>query len=169
MVSSVLRANATGSAVTILGVDDDPRILDIVRHFLELEGYTVKVASDGNAGFEVASHGGVELIPLDMRMPDPDGISTWGHKVRYEFTSSRTGQKRREAIICDGSRTRWTGFAGRAREHFPTLADDVRSDITRHGIRRAIYRASGALDASQDGAPAQVTRFQSDGADPVRV
>lgn len=62
-------------AYTVLAIDDTKRILDIVKYFLENEGYKVKVASDGESGFQIAMEGGVDLILLDIMMPGVDGYA----------------------------------------------------------------------------------------------
>jgi len=89
-----------------------------------------------------------------------------GSKLRYEFTDP---QGRREAVVCDGSRTRWLGFEKRTCEHIPELAIRVRGRMARFGMRGAVHGASSALDLSRDEAPYQFVRFQADGGDPVRM
>jgi DNA-binding response OmpR family regulator len=56
-------------ASTILVVDDDPEIRDVVRWLLEDEGWTVETASDGRDALERASRSRPALIVLDMGLP----------------------------------------------------------------------------------------------------
>ena len=58
----------------ILLVDDDPVITMMYRLALERAGYNVLVAKNGQAGLELAATGHPDLILLDVRMPDLDGI-----------------------------------------------------------------------------------------------
>src|SRR4051794_38198462 len=54
---------------TILVVDDDPEIRDVVRWLLEDEGFTVETASDGRDALERATQARPALIVLDMGLP----------------------------------------------------------------------------------------------------
>ncbi len=60
---------------TILAIDDSKKILDIIKYFLEHEGYTVKAVSDPVEGIKVAKAGGIDLILLDIMMPGMDGYT----------------------------------------------------------------------------------------------
>jgi two-component system alkaline phosphatase synthesis response regulator PhoP len=60
---------------TILAIDDSKKILDIIKFFLENEGYTVKTVASPFEGIEVAKQGGVDLILLDIMMPGMDGYT----------------------------------------------------------------------------------------------
>jgi DNA-binding response OmpR family regulator len=58
----------------ILLVDDDPDILQIVAENLELDGYTVCVASKGRDALKIFAEENVGLVILDLSLPDIDGI-----------------------------------------------------------------------------------------------
>ena len=60
---------------SILVVDDDPAIRDLVADALKDEGYQVETASNGAEAVEVVEHERPSLVLLDMRMPVLDG---WG-------------------------------------------------------------------------------------------
>ena len=60
--------------ITILLVDDEPDILDIISYNLKAEGYKVKTASSGREGVEKARKVRPDLILLDVMMPEMDGI-----------------------------------------------------------------------------------------------
>jgi CheY-like chemotaxis protein len=62
-------------AQTILAIDDSKKILDIIKYFLEGDGYAVKTASDPQEGIKVAREGGVDLVLLDIMMPGMDGYT----------------------------------------------------------------------------------------------
>ncbi len=59
----------------ILVVDDDAQIREIMRELLELEGYPVEVAQDGDEALQ-RLHSGLCpcLILLDLNMPVKDGF-----------------------------------------------------------------------------------------------
>jgi len=57
----------------ILVVDDDQALLKLARRFLELNGYGVITASDGERGLELLGAQKPALIILDVRMPGLNG------------------------------------------------------------------------------------------------
>jgi two-component system, OmpR family, alkaline phosphatase synthesis response regulator PhoP len=59
---------------TILVVDDEPRIVQLVRDYLEHGGFNVLVASDGQAALRTARTGRPDLIVLDLGLPGTDGL-----------------------------------------------------------------------------------------------
>lgn len=54
-------------------VDDEPEILELVRRYLERDGFEVLGARDGATALELARQG-VDLVILDVMMPGPDGL-----------------------------------------------------------------------------------------------
>jgi two-component system, OmpR family, alkaline phosphatase synthesis response regulator PhoP len=58
---------------TVMVVDDDPNALDIVRTFLESQGYTVATARDGNEALSMLEQVRPSLVLLDVMMPGMDG------------------------------------------------------------------------------------------------
>lgn len=61
-------------AKKILVVDDEKKIVDIVKAYLEKEGYQVVVAYDGISALELAKSQSPDLIVLDLMLPE---ISGW--------------------------------------------------------------------------------------------
>lgn len=57
----------------ILVVDDDERIREIVRLYLEAEGYEVEEAENGNSTLERVRNGAFDLVILDLMIPGLDG------------------------------------------------------------------------------------------------
>jgi len=62
-------------AATILLVDDDDGIRDLVSEFLSQHGYRVETAPDARAMALVLGRGPVDLVVLDVMMPGEDGLS----------------------------------------------------------------------------------------------
>ena len=58
----------------VLVVDDEPKIREIVRRYLEVEGFTVAEASDGQSALQIAGELHPDLVILDVMMPGLDGI-----------------------------------------------------------------------------------------------
>lgn len=59
---------------TILVIDDEQSILNIVTAYLRAEGYTVHAASDGPGGLRAARTLKPDLLILDIMLPGMDGI-----------------------------------------------------------------------------------------------
>jgi len=57
----------------VLAVDDEPNILMSIEFILEMEGYEVHTACDGEEALEVAERVKPDLILLDVNMPRKDG------------------------------------------------------------------------------------------------
>ncbi len=60
--------------ITILLVDDEPDILEIVGYNLTAEGYSVVTAENGAEAVKIAKKKRPQLIILDVMMPEMDGI-----------------------------------------------------------------------------------------------
>ena len=59
----------------IMVVDDDARIRDLLRRYLSQEGFAVLQAEDGRALSRILLRESVDLIVLDLMLPDEDGLS----------------------------------------------------------------------------------------------
>ena len=59
----------------ILVADDKADIANLVRIYLEKEGYEVITASDGKQALEIFSSGQIDLCIFDVMMPEIDGYS----------------------------------------------------------------------------------------------
>lgn len=62
------------AAAKILAVDDDPKILKILRHCLEKEGFQVATAADGEAAVKAAKLDRPDLVILDLMLPKINGL-----------------------------------------------------------------------------------------------
>jgi len=58
----------------ILVVDDDPKILQLVRMYLEREGFSVATASDGLTALAAIREHAPRLMVLDLMLPALDGF-----------------------------------------------------------------------------------------------
>ncbi|WP_205666392.1 response regulator transcription factor [Anaerosphaera multitolerans] len=60
---------------TILVVEDDYDIRELIQNYLENEGYKVLLAPDGEKAIEIYYKNNVDLILLDLMLPKIDGYS----------------------------------------------------------------------------------------------
>ena len=61
------------SAQTVLIVDDDPHIREVIRFALEKAGFTTEEASNGRQALERFAEIRPDLVVLDILMPEMDG------------------------------------------------------------------------------------------------
>jgi DNA-binding response OmpR family regulator len=61
-------------ATKVLIVDDEPNIVDVVRGYLEREGFEVEAAFDGPSALGCARESKPDLVVLDVMLPGLDGI-----------------------------------------------------------------------------------------------
>jgi two-component system phosphate regulon response regulator OmpR len=59
----------------VLVVDDDTRIRDLLRRYLNQEGFDVLLAEDSRALNRILQRESVDLIVLDLMLPGEDGLS----------------------------------------------------------------------------------------------
>jgi len=64
-----------GVEMKLLLVDDEKNLVDALSYLLKRNGFVVDVASDGEAGMEMACTGSYDLIILDRMLPRQDGLS----------------------------------------------------------------------------------------------
>ena len=67
----------------ILIIEDEEAIADLEKDYLELSGFEVEVANDGQTGLEKALSGDFDLVILDLMLPGVDGFEIC-RKVRAE-------------------------------------------------------------------------------------
>jgi CheY-like chemotaxis protein len=58
---------------TVLIVDDDPQIRNMLVEVLSLEGYPTETANDGSQALELLPRSGPRVVLLDLLMPIVDG------------------------------------------------------------------------------------------------
>lgn len=68
------RSASPEHAPYVLVAEDEQALADMVRTFLEDEGYRVKVANDGDAALRMIAHEPPDLVLADVMMPRLDGF-----------------------------------------------------------------------------------------------
>jgi DNA-binding response OmpR family regulator len=75
---------------TIMVVDDEERLVSLVKAYLKQEGFRVVTASNGQEALIVARHEKPDLIILDIMMPEMDG---------YEFMRIHSKERETPTIL----------------------------------------------------------------------
>lgn len=112
---------------TVLVVDDDEDLLDVLRDVIEEEGYRVLTAPSGEAALEML-HSGEDpcMILLDLKMPGMDG---------HEFRRRQLAEPRFAAIPVVG----FTGLVnGEEVAHQLTLASFLRKPVHLHQLLETV-------------------------------
>ena len=60
--------------ISILVIEDEEHLRNVLKYNLELDGFEVYLAEDGPAGIELARREQPDLILLDWMMPEMDGM-----------------------------------------------------------------------------------------------
>ena len=71
---ATIAAMADSSLGTVLVVDDEPTILDVVSRYMERAGYETYRAADGPEALRLAAAHRPDLVVLDLMLPGIDGI-----------------------------------------------------------------------------------------------
>jgi two-component system OmpR family response regulator len=141
----------------ILIVDDDPKIVQLVRAYLEREGFAVVTAADGRAALAAIREHGPRLVVLDLMLPEIDGL-TVARRVREHsdtpilMLSARSAVADRIQGLSEGADdylakpfspaelvVRVKAVLRRARpapERGPLRLSDLEIDRERHEVRR---------------------------------
>jgi DNA-binding response OmpR family regulator len=69
----------------ILVVDDDRKTVDLIRLYLERDGYRVRAAFDGRQALDAAKSSAPDLVVLDLMLPEVDGLDVC-HALRGAST-----------------------------------------------------------------------------------
>jgi DNA-binding response OmpR family regulator len=69
------RGEQSSDEVRVLFVEDDPTVAQMYRLKLELDGYKVIMAKDGEEGLRLANEVNPDLVFLDIRLPKVDGFA----------------------------------------------------------------------------------------------
>lgn len=68
----------------LLIVEDEENLRDLYAEDLEESGYNVTKASNGKEAINLVRNGTFDLIIMDIRMPEMDGIETLGKVITME-------------------------------------------------------------------------------------
>src|SRR5262249_57023696 len=68
------RSGPSSAVTTVLVVDDEPIVRDVIVRYLQRDGFTTLEAADGDRARELIESGGAELVVLDLMLPGTDGL-----------------------------------------------------------------------------------------------
>src|SRR3954454_1714083 len=74
MIQATQQAHTAMSGETILIVDDEPTIVEVVGLYLQREGYRVVTAADGAAALSLVEQQRPDLVVLDLMLPGLSGL-----------------------------------------------------------------------------------------------
>lgn len=93
----------------ILVVDNETMITDLVREILGGAGYEVLAANSGAESLEKVGRGGIDLVLLDIIMPDMSGWDVYqkirqkDRKMKVAFLSiAEVTEERKRALMKEG-------------------------------------------------------------------
>lgn len=69
------RGEHSSDEIRVLFVEDDPTVAQMYRLKLELDGYQVIMAKDGEEGLRLANEIEPDIVFLDIRLPKVDGFA----------------------------------------------------------------------------------------------
>ena len=72
--SATIPVVADGSHGTVLVVDDEPTIVEVVSRYMERAGYETLTAGDGLEALRLAEQHDPDLVVLDVMLPELDGL-----------------------------------------------------------------------------------------------
>ena len=73
-------------AATVLVVEDERKLRDLVRSYLERAGFTVLSTGSGAEAITMAAGAAPDLVVLDLRLPDVPGETVARELEEYERT-----------------------------------------------------------------------------------
>jgi CheY-like chemotaxis protein len=125
------------NATRVLVVDDEPAIVDVVATSLRYEGFTVDEATTGRLALALAQKDAHDLVILDVRLPDLDGI-----EVTRRLRTDGVLVLRQSAV-----RTSWRrSAASTLNTTFVTLPTSIRSHVFDFSyVRHAHSKRSSAV------------------------
>lgn len=116
---------------TVLTIDDDPAVLDLMARVYQREGFRLVSAANGNAGIDLAHKLRPELIVLDVMMPEVDGWAV------LETLKETAGLKHIPVIMVDNVENKKRAMERGALDSLGKPIDwDRLIDLTRKVVRK---------------------------------
>ena len=158
---------------TILIIEDEKSIVDLISFNLKREGYEILSAFDGGAGLELALSGRADLVLLDVMLPVMDGFEVLRRlrqtsdipvimvTAREEETDKIFGLETgaddyitkpfsmRELIARVGANIRRTAMAAPAAATASSAAMPVSGELSINTDSHQVFRAGKAIDLTQ--------------------
>jgi CheY-like chemotaxis protein len=121
---------------TILVVDDDRQVCALLKQVLEEQGYTVESALNGIEGMKAYQSHPVDLILLDILMPEKEGLETI-LDLRREFPKVKIiamsgGSERAKLNLLDLARRLGAQYTVNKPFQLETITDLVKKALQEH-------------------------------------
>jgi len=126
---------------TILVVDDEAMILRVFERLLSKEGYTVLTASNGKEALELVRKKSLELVILDLKLPDMSGIDI--------LRRIKRPRENPEVIVITGYGTMKTARAAMRLGAYDYITKPFDDNYVRSLVKDALSPASGGLILSK--------------------
>jgi two-component system response regulator ResD len=89
MIATAMRTAAESqSRASVLVVDDEPTIGEVVARYLQRAGYSTRIASDGPQALALCAQDAPDLVVLDIMLPGIDGLEVL-RCLRAESSAAR--------------------------------------------------------------------------------
>ena len=164
-------SGSAGSSLSILLVDDDVELCELLEEFFDQHGFLIESVHDGRRGLARALAGGHDLILLDVMLPDLEGFEVLRllrkrSQVPILMLTARTAQDDRVAGLDAGADDYLPKPFGTAE-----LLARIRAVLRRSGLvskEAEILEAGGvklipsAREAFSDGASVSLTTVEYD-------
>ena len=119
---------------TILVIDDERNIVELLRLYLEKEGWAVIAAGDGESGLELHRRHEPDLVILDLMLPRIDGFEVCRELRRRGDTPilMLTGAMLVAGAACSSTASAKTAEPSATREAAaaPNIAEALRKAVT---------------------------------------
>ena len=122
----------SGPPVSVLVIDDDESIRLGCSQSLELDGYLVRTAKNGKEGLEFAREEAFDVVIVDLKMPEVDGMTVLG-RLRQEVPDT-------QVVMITGYATIESAVDAMRVGAYDYLPKPFSSDMLNDVVKRAIER-----------------------------
>jgi len=122
----------------ILLVDDTQMVRTVTAQMLEILGYTVVTASSGKEAIDIVENEDFDLILMDCKMPQMDGLEATERLLRlHPHRKLRIAALTAHATLSDVERSKKSGMIGQLNKPFTlseiqTFIQQMETDYPRH-------------------------------------
>ncbi len=71
--------------MTVLIVDDEDKIRELIREYCNIDGYKTMEAKDGLEAIQIIKENNIDIIVLDIMMPNMDGLTAYKEIKKYNI------------------------------------------------------------------------------------
>jgi two-component system NtrC family sensor kinase len=147
--SASVRRQPEGRARSILVVDDEPDIREMLAEILRVAGHRVTVASSGREALHRLAAGGCDIVLTDIRMPDVDGPALYQEiQRRWPPLAARVAFVTGDTLA--SSMREFVSRSGRPVLEKPFLPADVRRVVAELGVEAPLEAATNETNPATE-------------------